>query len=146
MDCLAPVGPVYQAGTLSGNPLATTAGITVLSALKNNPDLYKSLEIKGKQLENGLAEVFHQAGIPVQINRVGSMISIFFNENRVETFDDVQNSDMNLFSAFFHQMLINGVHLPPSGYESWFLATSLTADIIDFTVGAAEKSLKKIFI
>jgi glutamate-1-semialdehyde 2,1-aminomutase len=146
MDFLAPVGPVYQAGTLSGNPLATVAGITMLSELKNNFGVYKMLESKGKQLENGLSEVFHWAGFPVQINRVGSMISIFFNENRVETFADVQDSDMNLFAAFFHQMLENGVHLPPSGYESWFLATSLSADLIDFTIGAAEKSVKKIFI
>ena len=144
MDCLAPLGAVYQAGTLSGNPLATTAGITMLSELKSNPFVYERLEKRGKQLENGLAEVFHQAGVPVQINRVGSMISIFFNENKVETFADVQKSDMNLFAAFFHQMLKNGVHLPPSGYESWFLATSLTADLIDFTIEAAEKSLKKI--
>jgi len=146
MDCLAPIGPVYQAGTLSGNPLATTAGITMLSELKNNSAVYKTLESKGNQLESGLTEVFHRAGHPVQMNRVGSMISIFFNESRVETFADVQNSDMNLFSAFFHQMLENGVHLPPSGYESWFLATSLSADLIDFTVTAAEKSLQKIFI
>jgi len=146
MDCLAPIGPVYQAGTLSGNPLATTAGITMLSELKNNSAVYKSLESKGNQLKNGMSEVFHRVGHPVQINRVGSMISIFFNESRVETFADVQNSDMNLFSAFFHQMLENGVHLPPSGYESWFLATSLSADLIDFTVKTAEKSLKKIFI
>lgn len=144
LDSLAPVGHVYQAGTLSGNPLATTAGITMLSELKNNSAVYRSLESKGNQLENGLAEVFHSAGFPVQINRVGSMISIFFNEERVETFADVQKSDMNLFSAFFHQMLENGVHLPPSGYESWFLATSLSADLIDFTIDAVEKSLKKI--
>jgi glutamate-1-semialdehyde 2,1-aminomutase len=144
MDCLAPVGPVYQAGTLSGNPLATTAGITMLSELKNNSAVYRSLESKGNQLENGLTEVFHRAGFPVQINRVASMISLFFNQEKVETFADVQKSDMDLFSAFFHQMLENGVHLPPSGYESWFLATSLSADLIDFTIDAAEKSLKKI--
>jgi len=144
MDCLAPLGPVYQAGTLSGNPLATTAGITMLSELKNNQAVYSTLENKGSRLETGLAEVFQRVGFPVQINRVGSMISIFFTENKVETFADVEQSDMKLFSAFFHEMLGNGVHLPPSGYESWFLTATLSADLIDFTVDAAEKSLKKI--
>lgn len=144
MDCLAPLGPVYQAGTLSGNPLATTAGITMLSELKNNQAVYSTLENKGSRLETGLSEVFQRAGFPVQINRVGSMISIFFTENKVETFADVEQSDMKLFSAFFHEMLGNGVHLPPSGYESWFLTATLSADLIDFTVDAAEKSLKKI--
>ena len=144
MDCLAPLGPVYQAGTLSGNPLATTAGITMLSELKNNPAVYSTLDNKSRQLETGLSEVFQRAGFPVQINRVGSMISIFFTENKVETFADVEQSDMKLFSAFFHEMLGNGVHLPPSGYESWFLTATLSADLIDFTVDAAEKSLKKI--
>jgi len=115
MDCLAPLGPVYQAGTLSGNPLATTAGITMLSELKNNQAVYSTLENKGSRLETGLAEVFQRVGFPVQINRVGSMISIFFTENKVETFADVEQSDMKLFSAFFHEMLGNGVHLPPSG-------------------------------
>jgi len=144
MDCLAPLGPVYQAGTLSGNPLATTAGITMLSELKNNQAVYSTLENKGSRLETGLAEVFQRVGFPVQINRVGSMISIFFTENKVETFADVEQSDMKLFSAFFHEMLGNVVHLPPSGYESWFLTATLSADLIDFTVDAAEKSLKKI--
>ena len=146
MDCLAPLGQVYQAGTLSGNPLATTAGITMLTELKNNASVYQYLDSVGKLLENGLTEVFSKAGFPVRINRVGSMISIFFTENVVETFTDVQNSDMNLFAAFFHEMLENGVHLPPSGYESWFLSTTHTDNLIDFTISAAEKSIQKIKI
>jgi glutamate-1-semialdehyde 2,1-aminomutase len=146
MDSLAPVGPVYQAGTLSGNPVATTAGITLLTELKNNPDIYNILENKGKQLQTGLTEVFANAEIPVRINRVGSMISLFFTEHEVKTFGDVKNADMDLFSAFFHRMLENGVHLPPSGYESWFLATSLTDKLIGFTIDSAEKSVKKLFI
>ena len=146
MDSLAPVGPVYQAGTLSGNPVATTAGITLLTELKNNPGIYNILENKGKQLQTGLAEVFADAEVPVRINRVGSMISLFFTEHEVKTFGDVKNADMDLFSAFFHRMLENGVHLPPSGYESWFLATSLTDKLIGFTIDSAEKSVKKLFI
>ena len=144
MDSLAPLGPVYQAGTLSGNPLATAAGITMLTELKNSPKVYKILENKGKKLEAGLKDVFENTSFPVQINRVGSMISLFFTENKVETFADVEQSNMKLFSSFFHQMLENGVHLPPSGYESWFLATSLSESLIDFTIDAAQKSLKKI--
>ena len=146
MDSLAPVGPVYQAGTLSGNPVATTAGITLLTELKNNPGIYNILENKGKQLQTGLAGVFADAEVPVRINRVGSMISLFFTEHEVKTFGDVKNADMDLFSAFFHRMLENGVHLPPSGYESWFLATSLTDKLIGFTIDSAEKSVKKLFI
>ncbi len=146
MNSLAPLGPVYQAGTLSGNPVATTAGIAMLSELKNNPVVYENLEKKGKLLQTVLAEVFKAAKIPAQINRVGSMISLFFSVQKVKTFSDVKNADMNLFSAFFHRMLENGIHLPPSGYESWFLATSLTEKQIEFTLQAAEKSLHNLSI
>lgn len=144
LNLLAPAGPVYQAGTLSGNPVATTAGITVLSELKENPNVYIQLEAKGQHLQNGLAEVFSKNNIPVQINRVGSMISVFFSENKIRTFNDVANSDMRRFSVFFHAMLERGIHLPPSGYEAWFLATTLSNELIDKTIRAAEKSVSKI--
>jgi len=144
MNQLAPAGPVYQAGTLSGNPVATTAGITILNELKQSPAIYNQLEEKGQQLQNGLAEVFSKNNIPVQINRVGSMISIFFSEHEIRTFRDVANSDMQLFSNFFHGMLENGIHLPPSGYETWFLATTLSTELIEKTIFAAEKSISKI--
>ncbi len=146
MDYLAPLGPIYQAGTLSGNPVAITAGITVLKELKENPAIYHSLEQKGKQLKTGLDEVFKNTEIPVQINQVGSMISLFFAEEKVETFKDVQKADMEIFAAFFHRMLENGIHLPPSGYESWFLATTITDELIEFTIEAAIKSVKDLFI
>jgi glutamate-1-semialdehyde 2,1-aminomutase len=144
MNQLAPAGPVYQAGTLSGNPVATTAGITVLSELKNNPGVYTDLNRKSEVLQNGLNKVFADAEVPVQINRVGSMISVFFSEKEIQTFDDVASSDMQLFSAFFHEMLNNGVHLPPSGYEAWFLATTLNNELIEKTIEAAEKAIKTI--
>jgi glutamate-1-semialdehyde 2,1-aminomutase len=144
MDCLAPIGSVYQAGTLSGNPVATTAGITMLTEIRQNPGIYSLLEENGEKLQSGLNEVFRKADIPVQINRVGSMISLFFTAEKVTTFNEVEKADMKLFSAFFHEMLENGVHLPPSGYESWFMATSHTPGLIDFTIDAAEKSVKKI--
>lgn len=144
MDLLSPVGPVYQAGTLSGNPVATTAGITILKELQDNPDVYVKLENKGQQLQTGLSEISKNSGIPFQVNRVGSMISIFFTEKRVIDYRGTKYSDMNLFSAFFHQMLNHGIHLPPSGYETWFLATTLTDDLIDKTLIAAEKSIQKM--
>ena len=144
MDLLAPVGPVYQAGTLSGNPVATTAGITVLTELKQNASVYNVLEEKGLKLETGLNDVFQKSGVPVQINRVGSMISVFFSEQKIKTFDDVTKSDMQLFSRFFHEMLEHGVHLPPSGYEAWFLATTLSDSMLEQTIYAAEKIIDKL--
>lgn len=144
MNLLAPVGPVYQAGTLSGNPVATTAGITILSELKNNSEIYNKLESAGEKLQNGLLKIFEEYNIPIRINRVGSMISIFFSKTSVRTFKDVKQSDMRLFATFFHVMLENGVHLPPSGYESWFLSTTHSAQIIEQTLIAAENSVQNI--
>ena len=146
MNLLAPAGLVYQAGTLSGNPVATTAGITVLQELKEHPDVYKTLDTKGEKLQSGIAEIFNNCEILAQINRVGSMISVFFSKEKIKTFNDIKNADMELFSAFFHQMLENGIHLPPSGYESWFLATSLTDELIEKTIEATEKSVQQIKI
>lgn len=144
MDLLAPVGPVYQAGTLSGNPVATTAGLAVLSELNRNRDHYTLLEEKGLKLEKSLRDIFMRYKVPVQINRVGSMISVFFSERKIETFEDVARSDMQFFSVFFHAMLERGIHLPPSGYEAWFLATSLSDDLIEKTVRAADQVISKI--
>ena len=146
MDLLAPAGPVYQAGTLSGNPIATTAGITVLTELKENPKIYETLENIGEKLEKGLLDIFRKNEIAAQINRVGSMISVFFSKERINTFSDVKKADMDMFSAFFHQMLENGIHLPPSGFESWFLATTLIESLIDQTLEATEKSIQQIKI
>lgn len=146
MNMLAPAGPVYQAGTLSGNPVATTAGITILSELKQNSEVYIQLEEKGQQLEKGLVGAFSKYDVPVQINRVGSMISVFFSDKKIRTFSDAANSDMELFSDFFHEMLNSGVHLPPSGYEAWFLGTTLSNELIEKTISAAEQALSKIKI
>ena len=146
MDLLAPAGPVYQAGTLSGNPIATTAGLTVLTELEKNPKIYETLENIGEKLEKGLLDIFRKNEIAAQINRVGSMISVFFSKERINTFSDVKKADMDMFSAFFHQMLENGIHLPPSGFESWFLATTLIESLIDQTLEATEKSIQQIKI
>ena len=146
MDFLAPAGPVYQAGTLSGNPIATTAGLTVLTELKENPKIYETLENIGGKLETGLSDIFQKNEISAQINRVGSMISVFFSEEKIKTFNDLKKADMNLFSIYFHEMLENRIHLPPSGFESWFLATTLTESLIDQTLEATEKSIQQIKI
>ena len=144
MDFLAPLGPVYQAGTLSGNPVATTAGLTVLSELNRNKNIYRELDEKGQTLQCELEALFAQNEIPAQINSVGSMISVFFSEKEITTFEDVAQSDLSRFNLFFQEMLKNGVMLPPSGYESWFLAASLNDELIAKTISAAEQSILEI--
>lgn len=143
MNLLSPEGPVYQGGTLSGNPIATSAGITMLKELKAKPEVYQVLENTGKRLQDGLTAIFKRNNIPAQINRVGSMISIFFSDHEVSTFSETKAADMKRFAAFFHQMLDMGIHLPPSGYETWFLSTTLTEEYIDYTLMSAEKSIQQ---
>lgn len=144
MDFLAPLGPVYQAGTLSGNPVATTAGLAVLSELNRNKNIYRELDEKGQTLQRELKALFAKNEIPTQINRVGSMISVFFSEKEIATFEDVAQSDLPRFNLFFQEMLKNGVMLPPSGYESWFLAASLNDELTEKTISAAEQSILEI--
>lgn len=139
MECIAPLGSVYQAGTLSGNPLAVTAGITTLRILKNHPEIYVSLDARGRQLESGLREVLQQKGIAHTINVLGSMISVFFGEHPVNNFSDAARTDIPLFNRFFHHMLREGVYLPPSAYESWFLTVALSDADIEHTLAAASR-------
>lgn len=142
MDVVSPVGPVYQAGTLSGNPLAMAAGFALLSELQNNPVHYDELEEKTTYLFNGLKEVFKEHEVPVAINKAGSMISIFFTDHGVYDFKTANTTDQTLFRYFFHEMLERGIYLPPSPFESWFLATSLTQKMLDRTIEAANHSIK----
>jgi glutamate-1-semialdehyde 2,1-aminomutase len=139
MECIAPLGNVYQAGTLSGNPLAVTAGITTLSILKNNPSIYTTLDQRSQELVNGFTEILTQKGIAHRINSIGSMMSIFFGEHAVNNFAEAAATNIPLFNKFFHHMLKEGVYLPPSAYESWFLTVALSNDDIDFTLTAATK-------
>ncbi|HET6527912.1 MAG TPA: glutamate-1-semialdehyde 2,1-aminomutase [Balneolaceae bacterium] len=141
MDVVSPVGPVYQAGTLSGNPLAMAAGYALLSELQKNPVHYDELEEKTTYLFSGLKEIFAAHDVAARLNRVGSMMSVFFTDEKVVDLKTAQTTDEKLFSSFFHEMLKNGVYLPPSPYESWFLANSLTEEMLDKTIEAAEKSL-----
>lgn len=142
MDVVSPVGPVYQAGTLSGNPLAMAAGYALLSELQENPLHYDELEEKTTYLYSGLRDVFADYEIPTQINRVGSMMSAFFTDENVVDFETANTTNQELFKVFFHEMLENGIYLPPSPFESFFLANSLTEEHLDQTIEAADKSMK----
>ncbi|HKK45752.1 MAG TPA: glutamate-1-semialdehyde 2,1-aminomutase [Balneolaceae bacterium] len=144
MDVVSPVGPVYQAGTLSGNPLAMAAGYALLSDLQENPLQYDELEEKTTYLYTGLKEVFAEHNIPTAINRVGSMMSIFFTGQNVINFETANTTDQEFFKKFFHQMLDRGIYLPPSAFESFFLANSLTQEMLDKTIKAAEQSIESI--
>ncbi|MFT3949694.1 MAG: glutamate-1-semialdehyde 2,1-aminomutase [Agriterribacter sp.] len=139
MQHIAPLGNVYQAGTLSGNPLAMIAGYTLLNILKNNPAIYDELEAKGKYLEEGLREVFNNKGIAYTINRLGSMISIHFSNHAVKDFNSAAQADITAFSKFFHHMLNSGVYLPPSAFETWFISNAISYQDLDRTLQAASR-------
>ena len=119
MDFLAPDGPVYQAGTLSGNPIAMAAGYAMLNHLKSNPDIYDSLNKKTKYLKMGIEQVLLKSNIPFKINSIGSMISVHFTDDPVIDFETAKSGDNIHFKNYFHGMLSNGVYLPPSAYESF---------------------------
>lgn len=141
MDVVAPEGPVYQAGTLSGNPLAMSAGYAQLDALEKHPEYYVELEEKTDYLAKGLRKVLKKHDIDYHMNQVGSMISIFFTPEKVSDFNTANSTDQEFFRIFFHEMLERGIYLPPSPFESWFLANSLSYKMLDKTVSAANKSL-----
>ena len=134
MARLAPEGPVYQAGTLSGNPVTVTAGLATLRALEG-PDVYRELEEKGRLLETGLREVLAR-GVPGTVNRVGSMLTLFLGPERVASPDDARTCDRERFARLFHGMLARGVYLPPSQFESWFVSLAHTEQDIAATVEA----------
>lgn len=138
MESVAPVGKVYQAGTLSGNPIAMIAGFTLLTELKNKPGIYKELEQKTVELREGMAEIFQNKKTPVQINQLGSMISVHFATEPVTDFTSSSRSDQQQFNAFFHHMLKEGIYLPPSAFESWFLNNALSTGDIAETLKAVE--------
>lgn len=138
MKHVAPLGNVYQAGTLSGNPIAMIAGFTTLSILKSNSIIYKELEEKGRYLENGLYDIFKKHSIDCRINRVGSMISLYFCTHSVIDFKSASKVDIDLFNKLFHHLLNAGIYLPPSAYESWFLSNALTYADLDKTLAATE--------
>jgi glutamate-1-semialdehyde 2,1-aminomutase len=144
MEYVAPTGPVYQAGTLSGNPLAMAAGYTLLKKLKDNPQVYEELEKKSSVLANGIGQILSAHDIPHSINRVGSMVGVFYCDGPVETFDDANKTDKDLFGKIFHGMLKRGVHLPPSPFEAFFLSNALTSEDISNTLTAFEETIKEV--
>ena len=142
MNYLAPLGPVYQAGTLSGNPLAMAAGYEMLKALNADSNIYKRLEEKTAYLEKGMREVLEKNNVEFTINRVGSMISVHFDKSPVVDFETAKNGDNQKFKDFFHGLLNNGVYIAPSSYETWFLTDALTYEDLDNTIKAVEKVTK----
>ena len=136
MQHLAPEGPVYQAGTLSGNPLAMAAGLAMLSELNNTPEIFTSLDTKTETLHHGMEVVLKKKGIPYQINRLGSMLSLHFTENPVLDFKTAALGNNDYFKKYFHGMLSKGVYLPPSAFESYFLNDALSNDDIQKTITA----------
>ena len=141
MDHLAPVGAVYQAGTLSGNPLAMSAGLAMLEQIENQPEVFESLDKKTAYLQEGIQKLLTQAGIPHQVNRFGSMCSVFFTEEPVTDFASAQRADHSRFKKYFHAMLSRGIYLPPSGYESYFLNDALSYADLDTTLEALREAL-----
>lgn len=139
MSLVAPQGPVYQAGTLSGNPLAMKAGLATLSQLDDTA--YRALERKSARLEQGLTQVCRELDIPAKVQRVGSMLTLFFGNKEVNSYADAQTCDHTRFRKFFHAMLERGVHLPPSGYECWFVSTAHADSQIERTIEIAREAL-----
>jgi glutamate-1-semialdehyde 2,1-aminomutase len=136
MSHIAPLGNVYQAGTLSGNPMAVTAGFTTLSVLKDNPQIYTELDSKTENLKMQLHDVFNKKGMAHTINQLGSMISVHFGEHKVKDFASAAACDIALFNKYFHHMLDNGIYLPPSAYETWFISAALSDADIEKTIEA----------
>ena len=145
MEMIAPLGNVYQAGTLSGNPLAMTAGIETLKIL-NNQSNYQQLEEMGAILQEGLASVACHAGIPVTIPRAGSLLTVFFTDKAVTNYKSANMSDTRLFMAFFGELLKRGIYWPPSQFESAFLSLAHTPEDMRNTLRAAGKALEKLSI
>ncbi|MFN0118009.1 MAG: glutamate-1-semialdehyde 2,1-aminomutase [Elusimicrobiota bacterium] len=143
MELLAPLGPVYQAGTLSGNPLAMSAGLALLKEIKKT-NIYPILEESGKKLEQGLMEAAKKNKVSIQVNRAGSMITPFFTDEKVDSYLSATQASTKKFAAFFHACLEQGIYLPPSQFEAWFLSIAHTPDIMDKALQGFEKAFKRI--
>ena len=144
MNYLAPVGPVYQAGTLSGNPLAMAAGLAMLQELNSDDDIYKRLEAKTKYLHEGLSKVLKGNSITHTINRIGSMISVHFSEDEVLDFETAAKGNNDMFKKFFHGMLNEGIYIAPSAFETWFITDALSYDDLDKTITACDNVFRKL--
>lgn len=143
MQCVAPLGPVYQAGTLSGNPLAVSAGLATLKQLRK-PGFYDDLERKSANLAAGLSDAAKQAGVPATVNRVGSMMTAFLTEGPVNNYADAQKPDAETYARFFRAMLESGVYLAPSRFEAAFVSAAHSDEDIAATVEAASKAMGQL--
>lgn len=144
MDFVSPLGPVYQAGTLSGNPVAMHAGLAMLSHLKNNPQIYSQLDAKTAAICDGLGSICEKMEVPYTINRVGSMATLFFRKGAVRTFDEAVGSDTALYAKFFKGMLKRGIYLPPSQFEAFFVCSAIGDAEVGQILEAAEDSLAEV--
>jgi glutamate-1-semialdehyde 2,1-aminomutase len=144
MNYLAPLGPVYQAGTLSGNPLAMAAGLAMIQEINADANLFQRLDEKTSYLEKGINKILTERTIDFTINRVGSMISVHFDANPVIDFATAKNGDNPTFKKFFHGLLREGVYIAPSAYETWFITDALTYEDLDFTLNAVAKVSKEL--
>ncbi|WP_452225292.1 glutamate-1-semialdehyde 2,1-aminomutase [Lacinutrix chionoecetis] len=142
MNYLAPLGPVYQAGTLSGNPLAMAAGLAMLTALNNDAEVFNRLAKKTEYLHKGLVKVLNQHNVVHTINRVGSMISVHFDDAQVVDFETAAKGNNDTFKSFFHGMLREGVYIAPSAFETWFITDALTYNDLDKTIAACDAVFK----
>ena len=143
MENVAPAGPVYQAGTLSGNPLAMAAGLATVHSLEDET-FYDRLKARGHRLAEGLKSAALHAGAPVTVNECTGMLTLFFTEGPVRSLADAQASDTNRYGRFFHAMLERGIYLPPSQFEAWMLSASHSDEVIDRTIEAAASALQAL--
>jgi len=141
MDMVAPAGPVYQAGTLSGNPIAMAAGLAMLDLITANPDTYQQLEKTTKKIANGWKANADKLGIETSVNQIGSMFTLFFTKEKVTNFESAKTSDLKKFATYFQNMLNQGVYLAPSQYESLFVSTAITDALADELIEKNHKAL-----
>jgi glutamate-1-semialdehyde 2,1-aminomutase len=142
MDFVSPLGPVYQAGTLSGNPIAMTAGLCMLRYLNTHPEIYTYLEEISSYIVSGIKDNLRTLGLPYTVNQIGSMYSLFFTDQKVIDFTSAKTSDIHKFASYFQSMLHQGIYLAPSQFESLFISKAITEKIADKIIEANHHSLK----
>ncbi|NBP71400.1 MAG: aminotransferase class III-fold pyridoxal phosphate-dependent enzyme, partial [Cytophagia bacterium] len=144
MSCVSPAGPVYQAGTLSGNPLAMAAGKALLTYLKENPAVYHNINQAGTVLAEGLRSQIKEFGIKGSVNQIGSMFTLFFTDEHVVDYDSAKKSDTNLFGKYFQNMLELGVYMAPSQFEAMFISNAISSQEIEKILQASQNALNKL--